>query len=1190
LLTVALLIVALAGTRLPGQPSPDSTRRTDARLHAYQAREDEDAGTEQEKQAEPTAPSGGTKLESLKVPSNAIIVICDNVVDAMRLVPNALVLRPEKYKELQDQIEKLKAQVAQLSAEKPLAPSTCKLTGKVEGDLVHLQAQFVFVTDQPNVPVYLACGQAKIENPTLDERPAQVRYDTDGYTVLAQKPGEHRMTMELTLKLLPRNVGRGIELDLPRAASTALELRLPAEVKARDLRIADQGLTGTLLTFKNHQLSGLLGAADRRGPADKLDLSWKSTNLAAGVMPVLLAEGRVHVRIDPQQVITEAELILKTRGGPTSGWRLLVPAGAEVKVALADEGRLAAMKSDDIINARKIKVGTLKTLVLKEPDSDPLSVFVTVYGPALQPGTPYSIGPFLVRDAFQQFGSVVINNAVADLRPRFQPRGFIVPRDLTDEERRRNVTAAFSYWSLPAPKDFQQVAPNTFALLDVEGDRVRGQIEARVVHNLTLAPDNATGEPVWRIVTVIDAKPVRNEVDHLEVLIPPEWVYDDRRSPGAPDRLRGVEYDASKGLVRFLLARIPADSLRPLQLTLEVLHRHKAGPTGSATFQLPELLNVLDPGGQGHLITARVGKAVELLAPEGRNRALEPLSRDTHEQAWRARRLPQRFDVDWRAYRPDLRAEGVVDLSLSARTGQVRHALSLHFPQEPLTQVLLHIPEALADRLRLLEGGVFAEGPPRPGVRAVKLPEPVGKEHLLLLEYSFALPEPGPQRLAAPLTIPLVTLDATVQGEVKVRVGGDPGLLPALAGGPWSETNIEEVKGWDRLPALVVRAPRLDQSLTLTLGESPEEAPSSVLVDRALVRAVLLEDGSQSYHVSFLLSQLASPWLDLDLPAPVLTLGPRVLFEGNAVTGMTVDESGQRAEGGRTLRLNLPEISRRFAVLELTYQISAGRTGGGFLQPVLTPPSVRGTQGKTPVRWQILLPADWVVLGPECGPGVERTWGWRGWLVAPRLTATAADLERWFIGVETPSQKHTEEASVPTLVCWRSGLESLTVTYVPQQAWLMVCSLGLLLLGFALYLLARPRAPGQGLSTAWLMPALTALVLAGAVVGLLRPTLLAAVVFGGEPGAAVLLVFAGIQWLLHERYRRQIIFLPSFSRGSNGSSLLRRATGSAPRHRGEPSTVDAPPNAGSSLWPRAEAGPPAAPDTPARQAEPDSKG
>jgi len=48
---------------------------------------------------------------------------------------------------------------------------------------------------------------------------------------------------------------------------------------------------------------------------------------------------------------------------------------------------------------------------------------------------------------------------------------------------------------------------------------------------------------------------------------------------------------------------------------------------------------------------------------------------------------------------------------------------------------------------------------------------------------------------------------------------------------------------------------------------------------------------------------------------------------------------------------------------------------------------------------------------------------------------------------------------------------------------------------------------------------------------------------------------------MHERYRRQIVFLPSFSRSRAGSSLVRKKSSPRPPN-GEPSTVDAPPPAG----------------------------
>lgn len=1179
---VALLLASLALAGRRAEQPPEPAPHPEARSASQHPLEDDDSErpakpaahspADQDKDKKSAALDGVNKLEALKVPPDAVIVVCDALADAMRLVPNAVVLRPEKYKELRDQIEKLKAQ---LEANRPFAPSTCKLTGKVEGDLVRLRAQFVFVTDWPNATVFLACGQAQIENPVMDDRPAQIRYEADGWAVQVEKPGDHRLTLDLTLKTQPRAAGRGIELDLPRAAGTSLELELPAQVKEKDLRVQDQGLGGTLLTYKNGQLTGLLGAADR------LDLSWKGSKPAPGLPPSLVAEGRVQVHIDGQQTITEAELTLKLLAGQTDRWRLVVPVGAELKVAPADEGRVKAVQAEDLFNAKGGKVATLQTVVLREPETDPLVVHVMVFGSAPRPGAAAAVGPFLVRDAFRQSGSVVVSNSVADLRPRFVPHASLAPRDLTEEERRRNVAAAFHYWNLPAAKDLRQATPDSLALLGVEGDRVQGQIETRVAHTLYLEPDDGGGEPSWRIQTVIDAKPVRNEVDHLDVSIPPEWAYEEKRSPGAGDRVRGVEFDAANGVVRFLLARASADALKPFQVTVEARQRQPGGPSGRAVLALPHPRETLDAGGQGpgHQVTVHAGKGTELLAPERGNPTLEPVSRETHDQTWKTRRLPQQIEVEWRPYRPEVRAVAVIDLTLSPHEGRVRHTLGLQFPQEPVEQITLQVPEAVAGQFRVVTGGEVVKATPQPGVRQVRLDKPKGKEHTLTFEYSFALPERP--RASEPVPMPLVTLDS-VQGETRVRVGTDAGVVPELAGGPWEEANVEEVKGWGRLPVFVARCPRLDQPLALRLGTASGSA--AVLLDRVLVRAVVQADGGQSYRTSFLISQLAGRPLDVELPAPVLFLGPRVTLDGNAVTGVAVDETGQRAEGGRVLRLNLPEVSGRAAVLEITYQLPAGRTAGGFMQAVLPPPAVRGDPGTTPVRWQISLPAGWVALGPETGPGVGRTWVRRGWLLTPALAVTSAEPERWFAGAELPREEQGE-AVVPSLVCWRGGLEPLAVTYAPQQAWLMVCSLGLLLLGFALYLLARPKEIGRGLSTAWLLPAVMVLVLAGSVAGLLWPTALAAVALGCEPGAAVLLAFASVQWLLHVRYRRQIVFLPSFTRGRSGSSLL-RPNGSAPRPRPEPSTVDAPPYKGSSLWPTGEAGPAAPPGSAGRHPEP----
>jgi hypothetical protein len=191
----------------------------------------------------------------------------------------------------------------------------------------------------------------------------------------------------------------------------------------------------------------------------------------------------------------------------------------------------------------------------------------------------------------------------------------------------------------------------------------------------------------------------------------------------------------------------------------------------------------------------------------------------------------------------------------------------------------------------------------------------------------------------------------------------------------------------------------------------------------------------------------------------------------------------------------------------------------------------------------VSVPPNRVLLAPESASGVERTWTRRGWLLAA--------------GLSGPPELHNENEPV-ALVCWQDQSEPIVLTHAPQFAWLLVCSLGLLIVGCALYWSAQPQANDSGRLGVWFWPLLALATLAVAVTALFWPTMLCAIVLGCEPGAAVLLIFVGVQWLRHQRYRRQIVFLSSFSRGRSGSSLIRKT----PSHRppsGEPSTVDAPP-------------------------------
>ena len=220
-----------------------------------------------------------------------------------------------------------------------------------------------------------ACAQQQ------DGRTPLLSSDQDGFQVQVDKPGDYQVSLDLSLPLAQRPGGRGLELDLPRAVVTTLEMDLPAD--ARTPRLDGKELTETSLTFKNGRLEGPLG------PVDKLDLSWQGAP-PPGVGPLQTVHGRVAVHVQDGWMTTEAELLLHSQGGPVTQWVLTVPPGAEVKAAAADQPRIQAVNRADEAG------GVRCTVVLKEASDDDLTLFATVRSP-LANGKRAPVGPFVVR-------------------------------------------------------------------------------------------------------------------------------------------------------------------------------------------------------------------------------------------------------------------------------------------------------------------------------------------------------------------------------------------------------------------------------------------------------------------------------------------------------------------------------------------------------------------------------------------------------------------------------------------------------------------------------------------------------------------------------------------------------------------------------------------------------------------------
>ena len=183
-MAAALVVVAAAAAEDPSAVPPPDSRPQPA-------------------PATSPGPSRLSDADLLKIPTDAILVICKEVKDALRLAPEGVVLTPERYQALMERIDQLERQLKTAPAE---APSSCKLSGQVEGDLVRFQAQLDFRTTRPRAVVALGCQRAWLKpGATLDGHLPLLLAAEDGLIkVQVDTPGDHQLSLELELPLAAR--------------------------------------------------------------------------------------------------------------------------------------------------------------------------------------------------------------------------------------------------------------------------------------------------------------------------------------------------------------------------------------------------------------------------------------------------------------------------------------------------------------------------------------------------------------------------------------------------------------------------------------------------------------------------------------------------------------------------------------------------------------------------------------------------------------------------------------------------------------------------------------------------------------------------------------------------------------------------------------------------------------------------
>ncbi len=1090
----------------------------------------------------PTAPEKDKQeskgIDSLKnLPPGAIVVVVENVKEAKRLAPDLILLTPKQYQELRDKVTQLETQ----SQPEETIPAECHLTGAVEGEVAHLHAEFKLVTERDREHVLLGCRLGQPVAVSLDGKLPALRPTGRGLVLQVDKKGEHVAQLDLEVNVVAkgnRSSERGLDLDLPGAAVTSLHLNLAEGVKEVAVGVTGPGRTGSVLTPTRAEGKGRV-LSQQLGTVTNLELSWKGPVPTSKAPPLLTAQGLISVRLFEQQVLTRAELTLQAQGQAVSQWRLHVPPAAQVTIKSpgSEDRPLAEVESPGGADP------TLRVVRLKEPSTDPVLIVVEMEQPR---GTgPIAVGPFAAEGAGRQRGDVRV--AVSEeARVRVQAHGPINPREPTPEEQRAGFRAAFNYWNMPKPAQAGQPFP---PLLEIEADISRGSVAARLEHRLERTDDG------WKLITMIKATPPLAGTDSLRIKLPTDY-----RLVATSPRMGEPGYSVTTdNKTRSAEIKFDQKQTKPLQISLEGNYPPPPEGAHQTALELPQLQQAVSGGPSQITIVLKENADLEL--PRDREAGWEVTRTQYYSQTWKSDQLPGRIEITWQPHRQELLLAGVADIMLSGRTAQVVQQLWFDSSQAP-ADVRFRVPD-LANDVVVMERGEW-----NPATRLITLAKDASEKRPLKVRYSFPLPtDQGGGGTTPTLPVPLITPSQEAHCESKLRISTNTGVLVERASGPWEELPLEPIADGTRLASLVLRGDRLDQPPSIRLREAASF--TTLGIERALIRVLITDLGQQTYHASFVLHQGDARFLEIEFPAPPANLSLRAALGGLPVAWGPAEESSRPAQVRDASRLARIPLNAGFAQktvrLDLWYQLGAGQVpvrppwtrALGPVQSMLIPPRLAGWANRASVRWQIMLPPDWVPLAEDGEFPADQTWGWRGWLLAARPALSAGDLERWLAEADSRSgSEETENPIPPSVVIWSTDLAPLSLHHVPQQAWLLGCSLVVLLGGFFLYLL-RAR---------WFVFWATLLALGGSLValGLFFPGVLPALVYGCEPGMLALLAVLGLQWLLHQRYRRQVVFLPSFKRvRPSGSSLIHKGSSSRPR---EPSTVDALPPISSGQW------------------------
>ncbi len=1053
-----------------------------------------------------------------------------------------------KYDEWLEMRERIKMLDQQVKGNKK-TPFSCKLHGKLEDDFLICRAEFLFSTEQPKTTVLLGLqGGHLMDEGDLDKQAPSLDYDKDdGFTVRVEKEGNpHRLILNFRVPVKKSATGgteRGIDLGLPATAATMLQLDLPVGVK--DVRW--NGNSEKPVTPGRWQI-----ALEK---SKLLNLAWKEPTPPSVGAPLAKVDSQIKVDVDATHVTINVELLLEDAMQKMDEWQIVLPPLAKMEAVKAPPSGL------DLWTCSEPDGKGQYTLKTSEATAERWTVAVSLSVPRPNPGPRLPIGPLQVLGA-QQTGTITVTMPA---NVSFGQRLVYTRLATVTQTKNGDIEAEFQFVLPPVADKGPKVAPLPKAPLELAWQFEKNQVQTEVDHTLKLRAVNQG----WELdaVTEIKVTALFAAVNAIDIKLPQTrlrgsgmtgtiapvlafpgsvpwgsmwktfgmpWTYAPFEEANVTDDLGNplklVPQDAT-GKTRVLWSRGPVK-----QMTI-TLKNTVSIPQGNQRIrlELPRPLGTLE---RRTKLSIQADERTELLyGPAG---AEEPVP-DRHRFDLSLDPASSAVDVAWRPHHRDIVTHSTIDLDIHEISAEVRQ--TLRFPRERPAQgfeaknpqIALKAPPGIT--VTSLTGGEIINHDQDRQVLWVRPKEEGAAEIELTLNYDV----PVVKKLIA--LAPIWPAHSSQQ-DVKVRVWAPAGvgvqLTPdLLQRGVWKQRSIEVVPGHESFPALVVVGRGANLPLAFHIEDAAATSLAAFLTDRALIQVRMAEDGSQQVQARYLVRKIHAPHVDIELPLPrsLIHDGPTFTLGGKKLQWRTIDPTE------KVIRVQLhPERTALPGILEITYTIPANALERSyFWSTTLHAPVFRSEVVIGQMRWQLTTQTPMIAAALGRDVRAETQWTLQSGLLTPEPAAASADADAWLTG------KEAAPGGGVTFSFAHVSFQPETVYHLPRQGWLLGSSGIFLIVTLGAFFSPLPRR------WFWLLCALLSAGLAAFVI--LFPAAWPGVLFGLQPGVLLFVVFVSVHWLLQERYRRQLVFLPGFSRAKPGSTIVRSAGPKRPR---EASTVDAP--------------------------------